>query len=161
VSPWLEIAVAVVMLVGLLGVVVPVLPGLLLSWLAVVAWALLDGGGTVRWAAVVVVGLTAVVGYVVATVVPGRRTAEAGAPDWVLLVGFAGMVVGFFVVPVVGFVIGGVLGVWLAELARTRDPRAAWAVTVATLKGFGIGILVQFGIGLMMIAEWLAAVAVS
>jgi uncharacterized protein YqgC (DUF456 family) len=149
------------MLVGLLGVVVPVLPGLLLGWLAVVAWALLDGGGTVRWVAVVVVGLTAATGYVVATVVPGRRTADAGAPDWVLLVGFVGMVVGFFVVPVVGFVIGGVLGVWLAELSRTRDPRAAWTVTVATLKGFGIGVLVQLAAGLVMIAEWLAAVAAT
>jgi uncharacterized protein YqgC (DUF456 family) len=161
VSPWLEVAVAAVMVVGLVGVVVPVLPGLVVSWLAVVAWAVLDGGGPVRWTAVVVVGLTAGVGYVVAAVVPGRRTAGAGAPDWVLLVGVVGMVAGFFVAPVVGAVVGGVLGVWLAELARTRDARAAWAVTVETVKGVGIGVLVQLAAGLLMVAEWLAAVLVS
>jgi len=161
VSPWLEVAVALVMVVGLVGVVVPVLPGLLISWLAVVAWAVLDGGGVVRWSAVVVVGLTAGAGYLVAVVAPGRRTADAGAPDWVLLVGVVGMVAGFFVLPVVGAVVGGVLAVWLAELTRTRDPRAAWVVTVETVKGFGIAVLVQLAAGLLMIGEWLAAVVVT
>jgi len=161
VSPWLEIAVALAMLVGLVGVVVPVLPGLLVSWLAVVVWAVLDGGGAVRWSAVAVVGLTAAAGYLVSAVAPGKRTADAGAPDWVLLVGLAGMVAGFFVLPVIGAVIGGVAGVWLAELTRTRDPRAAWTVTVQTLVGFGIAALIQFAAGLLMVAEWLAAVVVT
>lgn len=149
------------MLVGLVGVVVPILPGLLLSWLAVVAWAVLDGGGWVRWSTVVVVGLTAVVGYVVAAVVPGKRTSDAGVPDWVLLVGVIGMVAGFFVAPVIGAVVGGVLGVWLAELTRTRDARAAWSVTVETVKGVGIAVLIQLAAGLLMMGVWLAAALVS
>jgi uncharacterized protein YqgC (DUF456 family) len=160
-GPWLEIVVALVMVVGLVGVVVPVLPGLLVTWLAVVGWAVLDGGGAVRWFTVLVVGLTAVVAYVVATLVPGKRTADAGAPDWVVLVGLAGMVVGFFVIPVVGAIVGGIAGVWLAELSRTRDPRSAWTVTLATIKGFGIAVAIQFAGGLTMIAQWLIAVGVT
>jgi uncharacterized protein len=40
-------------------------------------------------------------------------------------------VVGFVVVPVVGLPLGFVLGVYLAELARLRDPGAAWPSTPA------------------------------
>lgn len=158
---WVEVVAGLVMVVGLIGVVVPVLPGLLLVWLACVGWAVLDGGGAVRWFTVVVVGLTAVVGYVVSSVVPSRRTADAGVPDWVVLAGVAGMVVGFFVVPVVGAVVGGLLAVWLAELSRTRDARAAWAVTLEAVKGFGIGVAIQFVAGLTMVAQWLIGVGVS
>lgn len=160
-SPWLELLVAVAMVVGLVGVVVPVLPGLLISWLAVLAWAVLDGGGWVRWGTVVVVGLVALTGYVVSTLVPSRWTAQSGAPDWVVLAGAVGMVVGFFVIPVVGLVVGGVLGVWLAELARTKDVRRAWQVTVATLKGFGVAAAIQFLAGMVMIGCWLAGVVLS
>lgn len=157
----MEVLVGVVMVVGLVGVVVPVLPGLLLSFLAVVAWALLDGGGWVRWLTVVVVGAVALGGYVLGTVLPSRQTAQAGVPDWVVLAGAVGMVVGFFTIPVVGIVVGGVLGVWLAELVRTRDAGRAWRVTWATLKGFGLGAAAQFAAGLAMIAVWLTGVLVS
>lgn len=160
-GPWLEVLVAVAMIVGLVGVVVPVLPGLLVSWLAVLGWAVLDGGGWVRWATVVVVGAVGAVGYLASTLIPGKRTAQTGAPDWVVLVGAVGMVVGFFVIPVVGLVVGGVAGVWLAELARTRDARRAWQVTVATLKGFGLAAAVQLLAGMAMIGCWLLGVLLS
>jgi len=160
-GPWLEVVAGLVMLVGLVGVVVPILPGLLLVWLAVLGWAVLDGGGAVRWATVVVTGLVALAGYVVGTLVPGKRTAAAGVPDWVVLAGVVGMVVGFFVLPVVGVVVGFLVGVWVAELSRTRDPRTAWRVTVETVKGFGIGVAIQLLAGVAMVVGWLLGVAVS
>ena len=65
-------------------------------------------------------------------------------------------VVGFFVVPLVGVVLGGVLGVFLGEVVRTRDATAAWRSTVATIKGFGVAVVVQFTIGLAMVAVWVS-----
>ena len=156
-----ELAVAVVIVIGLAGVVVPALPGLLLVWGAIAGWALLDGGGAIRWATVVVAGLLGAAGYVLATVVPGRRASDAGAPGWVLFAGAVGMVVGFFVIPVVGAIIGGVLGVLVAELVRTRDLPAAWRVTLETLKGFGLGVAIQLVAGLLMTGVWLLGVAAS
>ncbi|MDH3193282.1 MAG: DUF456 family protein, partial [Acidimicrobiia bacterium] len=49
----------------------------------------------------------------------------------------------FFAIPVIGFVIGGAAGVYLAEYRVRRNPTAAWASTKGTLKGFGIAALVQ------------------
>jgi uncharacterized protein YqgC (DUF456 family) len=65
-------------------------------------------------------------------------------------------VIGFFVVPVVGFILGGALGLYLGEHVRTRDARAALAATKATLVGFGLGALVQLVAGLAMVATWAA-----
>ena len=157
----LEVVVAALIVVGLVGTVIPVLPGLVLVWVAIAGWALLDGGGWVRWSLVVVCAALAVVGYVLGTVLPSRRASDAGAPGWVVFGGAVGMVVGFFMIPVVGLIVGGVVGVFLAELVRSRDLRSAWTLTVETLKGFGIAAAVQLGFGLLMAGLWLGAVVAT
>ena len=44
-------------------------------------------------------------------------------------------VIGFFVIPVVGLVVGFVLGVYLAELVHRRDQRRAWRRRCTRVKG--------------------------
>ena len=160
-SPWLELLVVVAMVVGLVGLVVPVLPGLVLMWVAVGVWALLDGGGAVRWVTFGIVTVLALVGTIAAVIWSGRKASDAGAPWWALTVAMVGAVVGFFTIPVLGIVIGGVGGLWLAELLRLRQPKAAWDTTWAALQGYGIGTLVQMLAGAAIFAVWLVGVWVS
>ena len=160
-SPWLEAACLAAMLVGLVGVLIPVLPGLVLIVASGVVWAVLDGGGWTRWATVLAMLLVGAVGYAAAWVAPGRATRNAGAPDWVVALGVVGMVVGFFVVPVVGAVVGGLAVIVVVEFLRTRDLRRAWATTWAVVKGFGIGTAISFVAGLTMIAVWAVGVWAS
>ena len=160
-SPWLELVVLCVMLVGVVGLVVPVLPGLLLMWGAAFVWVILDGGGAVRWGSFVVITVLVVAGTAAATLISGRRAAGAGAPWWVLLVGTVGMVAGFFLIPVLGLVVGGIGAVWLAELIRLRHPRAAWETTWAALQGYGLGTTIQFAAGVAVVLVWLLAVWAS
>ena len=68
--------------------------------------------------------------------------------------GILAAVVGFFVVPVVGLPLGGVLGIYVGEHLRTHDAGAAWATTRATITGFGVAALVQLAVALAMIAVW-------
>ena len=75
----LELVVAVMMLIGLVGIVIPVLPGILLVWAGVLVWAIGgDGSDVARWAVFGVA--TAVAGAAVAlsTILPGRRAAAVG-----------------------------------------------------------------------------------
>lgn len=153
-----ELLVGLLMLVGVLGVVIPVLPGPVLVWAAGVAWAWLDGGGALRWGAVAVLTLVLIAGTTAKYAVPARSASGAGAPRSTLLIGAAAAVVGFFVIPVVGFVVGGVGAVFVAELARLGSALAAWRSTQAVLLAIGIGILVELGAALAMVAVWLAAV---
>jgi uncharacterized protein len=143
------------MAVGLVGTVVPVLPGLGLVWLGALLYGLLAGFGTVGWLAMAAVTVLASVGTVAGVALPKRRAGAAGAARASLWLGAVAAVVGFFVVPVVGLPLGGALGILVGEWARTGDGRAARRATWATLVGFGLAAVVQLACGLAMIGAWL------
>jgi uncharacterized protein YqgC (DUF456 family) len=151
----LELIVALMMLVGLVGIVIPVLPGILLVWAAVLVWAIGgDGSDVARWAVFAVATAVAGTAAVLSTILPGRRAAAAGAPrslTWIVALGTA---VGFFVIPVVGALIGGPVAAYVAELLRLRDARRAWRSAVEALKGFGIGVAIQLTAGVAIVAAW-------
>ena len=67
-------------------------------------------------------------------------------------------VVGFFVIPVVGLVVGFVLGVFLAELTLRGNSRLAWASTVHAIKGVALSVGVELAGALVATVVWLAGV---
>ena len=151
------VLVGVAILVGLLGVLLPALPGLLLCWAAVLVWALVERT-TVAWVVLGVSSALLALSQVVKYVVPGRRMRAAGVPWRSLAIGGALAIVGFFVIPVVGALIGFVAGVYGAERLRLGMHEAAWSSTVHALKAAGLSMLIELGAGLLMAAAWLLAV---
>lgn len=151
------VAVGLVILTGLVGVLVPVLPGILLSWAAVVVWALVERTA-LAWVVLSVATVLLLSSQVLKYVVPGKRMREAGVPWRTMAVGGVLGIVGFFVVPVVGLVLGFVAGVYAAERVRLGSHRVAWSSTVHALKAVGLSILIELGAGLLIAAAWLSAV---
>ncbi|GIG30294.1 DUF456 domain-containing protein [Cellulomonas marina] len=154
---WGEALVALAVVVGLVGVVVQVLPGAFLVAGAVVTWGVLAGGPW-GWTAVTAAVLLTVAGQVAKWVLAGRHLQRAGVPNRSLLWGGLLGVVGFVVVPVVGLVLGFVLGTYLAELARLREGPPAWRATVAALQATGLTILVELAAALLVTGVWALAV---
>ncbi len=149
------------MLVGVVGVLVPVLPGLLLVWAAGVAWVWLDGAGPLRIAVGVLLTLMLVAGTVAKYVLPARTASGAGAPRSTLVIGALGAVAGFFLIPVAGAVVGGVGAVLLTEMARFQAFAPAWRSTWGVLRAIGLGMVVELATALAMLGTWtLAAVLV-
>ena len=144
---WTEAVVLVVMLVGLVGVFIPVIPGLPSILGAGIVWAFAGDVGPSGWAAVAAMALFAALGSAAPYWLAGRRGVGAGLPGWVLLAAAVGTVVGFFAIPVVGALVGGPAGIFVAELVRHRDVSAAWRSTATVLKALGLGVLVQFVAG--------------
>lgn len=156
VSPLLVLLVLIVMGVGLVGTVLPVLPGLPLIWLAGLASFLTTGFERVAWLTMLMMTLLMVGGVVAKYVLPSRQggqTASRRSMLWAAV----GAGVGFFVVPVVGFVIGGVAGLYLAEVQRTGDGDIARRTTLVAIRRFGLGVLVEIAAGISMILVWLMA----
>jgi len=153
-----DVLVGLAILVGLLGVVVPVLPGTVLILAAVVAWAVVTST-TSGW--LVLAGVTALlaVGTVVKYAVPGRRLKADGVPNRTLLAGGLLGVVGFFVIPVVGLLVGFVLGVYLSEAQRVGRGRA-WPSTKVALRAVGLSMLIELVAGLLAALTWLIAAVV-
>ena len=153
--------VAVAMAVGVVGTVVPAVPGLALVWAAALVYGLSAGFGVAGTVAFTAISILAIAGGVVGWVVPQRAAARGGAGPWSMWLGAVLGVVGFFVVPVVGVALGGVVGVFLGEAVRTRDATAAWRATIETLKGFGVAGAAQVLVGIAMVAVWIAWVVVG
>ena len=151
------VLVGVAILIGLVGIVVIVLPGLLLVWAAVAVWALVERTG-VAWGVLGFATVLVAMGTAAKYVLPGRRMRDAGVPGRSILAGVALGIVGFFVIPVVGLLIGFVLGIYLAERIRLGGHGAAWPSTVHALKAVGLAILIELLAGLLIAATWLIAV---
>lgn len=152
------VLVGLVMLVGLLGVIVPLLPGTALVLAAGVAWAVLVvEDGSTRWVVVGVMTALFLAGLVLKYALPGRHLAGR-LPRRTLLLGAAGAVVGFFLLPPLGLLLGGVLGVYLAEAQRAGSSAEARRSTVQVLKAIGLGVLAELTAGVLMVAAWLLGV---
>src|SRR6195952_2981101 len=155
----LEVVVALVIAVGIAGVVVPVLPGSALVVGAIRLWAARTG--TARgWVGFSVATALVMVGAVVKYVVPGRRLQDAGIPTSTMLLGGLLGVIGFFVIPVVGLVLGFVVGCYLAELGRVGR-QAAWPATKHALMAAGLSLLIELTASMLAAAVWVTGVVLT
>ncbi|MFC6238203.1 DUF456 domain-containing protein [Longivirga aurantiaca] len=155
---WGEWLVLLACLVGVVGTILPVLPGSVLVGGAIVVWAVVEGGAT-AWVTALLACAVLVVGYALTILIPGRQMTAAGIPTRTLVVGGLLGIAGFFVVPVVGLPLGFVLGVYLAERVRLPDHAAAWPSTVTAMKGTGLSVLIGLVAAVAATGIW-ASVAV-
>lgn len=149
----LSFALAVVFIViGLIGTVVPMLPGTLLIWLTILVYAILTGFTSVTplsFAVLTVIALvTGTADFWMSLL--GART--GGASKRAILFGLVGAIVGTFVIPLFGTIIGYGLGVLLGEYQKRGDWQAALRAGLSGLAGWGIATIVQLAGGLLMFA---------
>jgi hypothetical protein len=151
---WLA-AVALV-LVGLVGTVVPGLPGaiLVLAGLALAAWV--DGFQRVGWPTLVLLAALTAATYVLdllATAIGARRF---GASRWAVAGAVVGALVGlFFGLP--GLLLGPFAGAFLAELLARRDVSQAGRAGVGAWLGFLVGTAGKLALVVAMLAVFWAA----
>jgi uncharacterized protein YqgC (DUF456 family) len=154
------VLVALAILIGLVGIVVPILPGALLVAAAILVWAFVENNAA-AWVtfgvAAVLIGITTIIKYSW----PVKRMRAADVRTSSLVLGGVLGIIGFFVIPVVGLVIGFVLGIYLAELANRHDHRLAWTSTKHALKGVALSIFVELTGALLATAAWVFGVYIT
>lgn len=146
-------------LVGVAGVVIPVLPGSLLIGVSLLGWALAVGR-PVGWVVFAAGALLVVAGMLSSAVLTGRAMKERRIPGRSMVAGLLLGVVGFLVVPVVGLLLGFALGLLVSELARHRALGPAVSSSLAALKATGVGMLAEFGFASLAAGTWAAGVLV-
>lgn len=150
--------IGLVMVVGLFGVLIPLLPGTALILAAGIAWAaLVVQAGTGRWVVVAAMAALFVTGLVAKYALPGKRL-SGQLPRTTLLLGGVGALIGFLVLPPLGLLIGGVAGVYLAEVRRHGPGAQARRSTVQVLQAVGLSILAELTAGVLMVGAWLIGV---
>jgi hypothetical protein len=153
----LLVACGVLVLAGVLGSAVKVVPGPLLVAAGVLVWAVAERS-VLGWVVLGVVVALLAAGQVLQYLLAGKRLKGSGIPRRSIAAAVLAGVVGFFVVPVVGLFLFFVLGLYLAELARLRDPAAALPSTRTALGAIGVLVLVELTASLLAAGTWLAAV---
>lgn len=151
------VLVGVAIAIGLVGILVPLLPGTLLIFGAILVWALVERditGWVILAVVTVLLGATQLVKYLW----PVQRMRAADVRTSSLVLGGVLGIVGFFVIPVLGLPIGFVVGIYVSELSARRDQRLAWASTVHALKGVALSLFIELSGALLATAAWVAGV---
>lgn len=141
---WLLIA---LMLVGVIGSVVPAIPGSSLILAAIIIWGIVNSSVAVIKIPLIVTIIVLLLSMVVDFLAGYLGAKQAGASKWGQIGAFVGLLLGFFGLlptlpfggPLLGILLGPLLGAIIGELLYQRDlgkaVKAGLGITVGTLVG--------------------------
>ncbi len=148
-----------VLIVGLLGLIVPVFPGLTVMWLGTLVYALIQSAAGKMtgwdWFLFALITVLMIVGNIVDNIIIARKMRDKYVPWSSILLAFAaGIIASLFLTPLVGL-IAAPLGLFLAEMGRLKNRDAAVESTKAYMIGWGWAFGARFIIGLMITGFWM------
>ena len=152
----LDVLVVLAVAVAVVGIVVPVLPGTVLALGAFLLWALLTGGSS-AWGAFAIIAVLIALGQILKYLLPHKSLTAAGVPGRSILVGAVCAIAGFFLIPVIGLVVGFIGGLFLAEQVRLRNWAEAIDSTWVAMKATGFAILIELGALMAATTVWVGA----
>ena len=146
----------ILVIVGLVGVVLPAIPGTILIfaglWLA--AWS--DGFARVGVGTIVALGIMAAATYFIDAATMALGMKRLGTSRRAMIGAAVGMTVGLFL-GLPGLIIGPFAGAVIGELTAHHDMRRAGMAGMAAWIGFLIGTAVKIGLAFVIIGIFLAA----
>lgn len=143
-------------LVGLAGTVLPVLPGTILVWAGIALGAWIDDFTRVGTAIMVVVSVLALLAWALDYVAGLMGAKKAGASQQALIGAAAGTVVGLFM-GVIGVLFMPLVGAAAGEYLARRDQDRALKVGLFTWIGIMVGLIAKVVLSFMMVGIFVAA----
>jgi uncharacterized protein YqgC (DUF456 family) len=145
------------MVVGLVGVVLPLLPGIPLSWLGLFIYALVTGFERVSIATVVVFFILTVLTLVLDFAAPMLGARKYRASKFGVFGAFIGFTIGIFVLGFWGIILCPFIGAVLGELIARRKPKQALVSALGAFLGFVAGSLFKIIVILIMAGFFIAS----
>lgn len=132
--------------VGLFGVFLPIIPGLIIIWLAALFYAAVVVGFDVfsPWLFILITLIALVAGT--ANIWLAALGAKTTGASWrTLVIGFVGAIAGTFFIPIplLGTILGYAGGLILAEYIRLGQWRPALNAAVGGIVGWGVSTVVE------------------
>ncbi len=148
------------MLLGLIGAVLPVLPGSLLIWLGALVWAWADGFSRIGWPTLLVLGGIVALTWVSDRLLSALATRKAGASWKTVVAALVGGLIGGLVltgvVPVVGTLAGAALGAFIAIVLVELLQERPWRQALRFGVGYCLGALAAAFLNLILCLVMLA-----
>lgn len=154
----LDVVVLTALIFGLLGLLIPIFPGLVVMWIATLIYAVVQasiGAMTwVDWLLFALITILMIVGSVADNIIIAKHVRDKDVPWGSIIWAFiAGVGVSMVLTPIIGMIASPV-GLYLAEWRRLKDKGQAFANTKAWMTGWGWSVAARIGIGAVMIVFW-------
>lgn len=153
----IKIIFVIIMLVGAVGAVVPVLPGALLSFGALLLARILHFS-ELSWWVIGIFGFLTILGIVLDYIVPVATTKKMGGSKYGIWGLILGLIVGIVFSPFgfVSIIIAPFLGVLIGELIYDRENhKRAFRAALGSVIGYGITTVYGLFISLVMLGVFL------
>jgi uncharacterized protein YqgC (DUF456 family) len=144
---------------GLVGTVLPLLPGTVLVWGGIVLGAWIDDFARVGATSLVVVSVLALLAWALDYVAGLMGAQKVGASKQALLGAAVGTVVGLFM-GLVGVLFMPLVGAAIGEYLARKDQNRAVKVGVATWVGIMVGLIAKVVLAFVMVGIFVAALLI-
>ena len=156
---WLKVGIEALtlfaLIVGTAGLIIPVFPGLVINWVAILIYGIVSGFGIKGWIIFILVTILMIVGNVIDNVLMGKKARESGASWLSIGTGYiASILVSLILSPIAGLAAAPV-GVFLVEFIRRKGWHKALHVSWSLMVGWGWSIAIRITIGIVMIGLWM------
>lgn len=152
---------AVLLVMGIslvLMVVIPVLPGQFIIWLAALAYGLLAGWDALGWPVFLVLTVAMLVAAAIDLVAGWVGAKKGGAGNRAIVAGFVAGLVGLVVFNAFGALLGIFGGIVAVEYRRDKDWRRSLRAGGGYLLGLLVSLVARFFIALGMVGLFATAV---
>jgi len=153
----LAILCSVLLIAGLAGIVLPILPGVPLAWLGFFVYAIGTGFDRISITTTVVFSILMVLTLVLDLVAPMLGASKYKASKLGILGSFIGLMAGVIAFGFWGIILGPFIGALLGELVARKQPEQAFKSALGTLFGFLAGSLIKIVVVLTMAGFFIAS----
>ena len=150
----LNIVILLTMLVGLLGLLIPIFPGLVIIWIGALAYGLITGFEFPAWLLFSILTVIMIAGSLLDNFVMGKQAHKQGASWLSIVLAILFGIIGTFIIPIIGGFLGAILAMFIAEWIRRKNWRDAINATTGLAVGCGWAVVLRFGLGVVMIVLW-------
>jgi uncharacterized protein len=141
-------------LVGLVGLFIPVFPGLLVVWGSILVYGLINGFGWIGGILFFIISLIGLAASLADNVFMAGGARSGGASWSSILVAMVAAIIGTIVMPPFGGFLFAPLAVLLLEYLRRRNWRQAREAVVGMAKGYGLAFFLRLMGGFLMMILW-------
>lgn len=160
-STWFVPVIAVIMALGLFSLLTYIVPGLTIIWIAALVYGIVKGFTVPTGIIFGVITLLMLGGNIVDNLTMGASAKKTGASWLSIAVALVAGVAGTFLLPPFGGILFAAVGILVVEWIRNKNLEAGLRSTGGILKGCGLGVILRFGIGVIMIGLWVLWVVLA
>lgn len=153
---WIITSFALV-LIGLVGVVLPLVPGIVFSWFGFLLFAYVTAFSEISLKLVLIFLALTALSVIFDAVAPLLGARKYRASKFGILGSFAGFLLGILFFGPLGIFLGPPIGAFLGEYLTGREPKEAMQSVRGTMLGFLAGTLVKIVIILIMLGFLVSA----